>query len=72
MNMRLMLTEPIFPWTSMGFFSSLMSLNSKVRTVALVTAHVPLREVAPMLATGEIVRVGNLLAAFLHSLPLHC
>ena len=42
-----------------------MLLTGGPLTVALVTAHVPLREVAPMLATGEIVRVGNLLAAFL-------
>jgi 4-hydroxythreonine-4-phosphate dehydrogenase len=42
-----------------------MLLTGGPLTVALVTAHVPLREVAPMLTTGEIVRVGNLLAAFL-------
>lgn len=42
-----------------------MLLTGGPLTVALVTAHVPLREVAPMLATREIVRVGNLLAAFL-------
>jgi 4-hydroxythreonine-4-phosphate dehydrogenase len=42
-----------------------MLLTGGPLTVALVTAHVPLREVAPMITTGEIVRVGNLLAAFL-------
>jgi 4-hydroxythreonine-4-phosphate dehydrogenase len=42
-----------------------MLLTGGPLTVALVTAHVPLREVAPMLTTEEIVRVGNLLAAFL-------
>ena len=34
-------------------------------TVALVTAHVPLKEVASLLTTAEIVRVGGLLARFL-------
>jgi 4-hydroxythreonine-4-phosphate dehydrogenase len=42
-----------------------MLLTGGPLTVALVTAHVPLRAVAPMLTTDEIVRVGNLLAAFL-------
>ena len=42
-----------------------MLLTGGPLTVALVTAHVPLREVSPMLTTGEIVRTGNLLAAFL-------
>jgi 4-hydroxythreonine-4-phosphate dehydrogenase len=42
-----------------------MLLTGGPLTVALVTAHVPLREVAPMLTTGEIVRVGSLLASFL-------
>lgn len=42
-----------------------MLLTGGPLTVALVTAHVPLREVAPMLTTGEIVRVGSLLADFL-------
>jgi 4-hydroxythreonine-4-phosphate dehydrogenase len=42
-----------------------MLLTGGTLTVALVTAHVPLREVAPMLTTPEIVRVGNLLAAYL-------
>lgn len=43
-----------------------MLLTGGPLTVALVTAHVPLREVAPMLTTGEVVRVGSLLADFLH------
>ena len=43
-----------------------MLLTGGPLTVALVTAHVPLREVAPMLTTGEILRVGGLLASFLH------
>jgi 4-hydroxythreonine-4-phosphate dehydrogenase len=43
-----------------------MLLTGGPLTVALVTAHIPLRDVAPMLKTEEIVRVGNLLAAFLH------
>jgi 4-hydroxythreonine-4-phosphate dehydrogenase len=34
-------------------------------TVALVTAHVPLKDVPAQLSTSEIVRVGNLLAHFL-------
>ena len=33
--------------------------------MALVTAHVPLKEVASLLTTAEIVRVGGLLARFL-------
>ena len=43
-----------------------MLLTGGPLTVALVTAHVPIREVAPMLTTREIVRVGTLLAKFLH------
>jgi 4-hydroxythreonine-4-phosphate dehydrogenase len=43
-----------------------MLLTGGPLTVALVTAHVPLREVPPLLTTDEIVRVGGLLAAFLH------
>ena len=43
-----------------------MLLTGGPLTVALVTAHVPLREVASMLTTSEIVRVGTLLAKFLH------
>jgi len=42
-----------------------MLLTGGPLTVALVTAHVPLKEVAPMLTTAEIVRVGGLLSAFL-------
>jgi 4-hydroxythreonine-4-phosphate dehydrogenase len=42
-----------------------MLLTGGPLTVALVTAHVPLHEVAGMLATSEIVRVGCLLADFL-------
>ena len=42
-----------------------MLLTGGPLTVALVTAHVPLREVASLLTTEEIVRVGSLLAAFL-------
>ncbi len=42
-----------------------MCLTGGALTVALVTAHVPLREVADSLRAEEIVRVGNLLAAFL-------
>ena len=42
-----------------------MLLTGGPLTVALVTAHVPLREVASLLTTGEIVRVGGLLARFL-------
>jgi len=42
-----------------------MLLTGGPLTVALVTAHVPLRDVAGMLTTEEIIRVGKLLAAFL-------
>ncbi len=42
-----------------------MCLTGGALTVALVTAHVPLREVAGLLSAGEIIRVGELLAAFL-------
>lgn len=42
-----------------------MLLTGGPLTVALVTAHVPLREVAGMLSTSEVVRVGCLLAEFL-------
>ncbi len=42
-----------------------MCLTGGALTVALVTAHVPLRDVAALLTAGEIVRVGGLLAAFL-------
>ena len=42
-----------------------MLLTGGPLTVALVTAHVPLREVAPLLTVSEIIRVGSLLADFL-------
>ena len=42
-----------------------MLLTGGPLTVALVTAHVPLKEVASLLTTAEIVRVGGLLARFL-------
>lgn len=42
-----------------------MLLTGGPLTVALVTAHVPLREVAGLLETREIARVGGLLSAFL-------
>lgn len=42
-----------------------MCLTGGRLTVALVTAHVPLAEVAEALAGSEIVRVGRLLAEFL-------
>lgn len=42
-----------------------MLLTGGGLTVALVTAHVPLREVADLLTPSEIVRVGLLLADFL-------
>lgn len=42
-----------------------MCLTGGPLTVALVTAHVPLADVAPLLCPGEIVRVGCLLADFL-------
>ena len=41
-----------------------MCLTGGALTVALVTAHVPLREVAARLSAPEIVRVGGLLAEF--------
>ena len=42
-----------------------MCLTGGALTVALVTAHLPLREVAGVLSADEIVRVGKLLADFL-------
>jgi 4-hydroxythreonine-4-phosphate dehydrogenase len=44
-----------------------MCLTSGKLTVALVTAHIPLRKVPRALKTSEIVRVGLLLAEFLRS-----
>lgn len=41
-----------------------MCLTGGPLTVALATIHVPLRDVPKLLNTGEIVRVGRLLAAF--------
>jgi len=43
-----------------------MCLTSEKLTVALVTRHVPLSEVSRALTHNEIVRVGLLLAEFLH------
>lgn len=42
-----------------------MLLTGGPLTVALVTAHIPLKEVAGKLTTAEIVRVGGLLSDFL-------
>ena len=42
-----------------------MCLTGGKLTVALVTAHVPLRDVASLLSTSEIIRVGLLLSTFL-------
>jgi len=42
-----------------------MLLTGGPLTVALVTAHVPLKDVATLLSTAEIVRAGGLLAGFL-------
>jgi 4-hydroxythreonine-4-phosphate dehydrogenase len=42
-----------------------MLLTGGPLTVALVTAHVPLKEVSKLLSTSEIVRVGGLLSHFL-------
>ena len=42
-----------------------MLLTGGSLTVALVTAHIALREVAAILSTEEIIRVGKLLIAFL-------
>jgi 4-hydroxythreonine-4-phosphate dehydrogenase len=44
-----------------------MCLTGGKLTVALVTAHIPLRKVSRMLNQSEIVRVGLLLAGFLRS-----
>lgn len=45
-----------------------MCLTGGSLTVALVTAHVPLREVPSLLSSGEIIRVGSLLAGFMQAL----
>lgn len=42
-----------------------MCLTGGALTVALVTAHIPLREVAASLSSAEIIRIGLLLADFL-------
>ncbi len=42
-----------------------MLLTGGALTVALVTAHIPLKDVAGVLSRAEIVRVGRLLEAFL-------
>ena len=42
-----------------------MLLTTSKITVALVTTHIPLRDVAGSLQTSEIIRVGKLLAKFL-------
>jgi 4-hydroxythreonine-4-phosphate dehydrogenase len=42
-----------------------MLLTGGALTVALVTAHIPLRQVAEQLSAPEVVRVGSLLAKFL-------
>ena len=42
-----------------------MCLTGGALTVALVTAHIPLRAVAGSLSASEIIRVGKLLAVFL-------
>ena len=51
--------------TRSGVENFAMLLTGGPLTVALVTAHVPLREVSSLLTTDEIVRVGGLLADFL-------
>jgi len=51
--------------TRAGIDNFAMLLTGGPLTVALVTAHVPLREVSSRLTSGEIVRVGGLLAGFL-------
>src|SRR5881397_1601435 len=48
-----------------GIENFAMCLTGRKITVALVTAHVPLREAASALKQSEIVRVGLLLADFL-------
>jgi len=50
-----------------GIENFAMCLTARKITVALVTAHLPLREAASALKQSEIVRVGLLLADFLYS-----
>jgi len=49
-----------------------MCLTGGGLTVALVTAHVPIAEVAGLLNKTEIIRIGNLLADFLHQCGNKC
>ena len=53
-----------------GIENFAMCLTARKITVALVTAHLPLREAASALKQSEIVRVGLLLADFLDSRPV--
>ena len=48
-----------------GTINYAMLLTGGMITVALVTSHVPFRDVPELLKTSEIVRVGNLLENFL-------
>lgn len=50
-----------------GVTNFAMCLTGKELTVALVTAHIPLRKVPRTLKQSEIIRVGLLLAEFLRS-----
>jgi len=50
-----------------GLKNFAMCLTSEKLTVALVTTHIPLREVPRILQQSEIVRVGLLLSEFLQS-----
>ncbi len=56
-------TEFFAAWAGVENFA--MCLTGGKITVALVTAHVPLREVRSLLTEEEIVRVGGLLTNFL-------
>ena len=47
-----------------------MCLTGGTLTVALVTVHVPMRDVAGMLSCSEIIRIGLLLAGFLRRLGI--
>ncbi|MFZ4777726.1 MAG: 4-hydroxythreonine-4-phosphate dehydrogenase PdxA [Terrimicrobiaceae bacterium] len=49
-----------------------MCLTGGGMTVALVTAHVPLAQVAGLLRAKEIVRIGHLLSAFLRQCGHEC
>lgn len=53
--------------TRSGTQNYAMCLTGGPLTVALVTIHVPLREVSRLLRTDEIVRVGKLLRGFLRA-----